>query len=110
MMSVIDVTADAPAHGTPRHHVRQVMLVPREPRDADRGRHAVSRDLHRRMALVLVRDHGGDGPRLRRVTRRKRTAAFEELAAIDTIDWSFASRDPLQRAFDDSAVDKRLEA
>src|SRR6185369_11203547 len=105
MMSAINVATDPPTQRTPRHNVRQVMLVSRKPGHADRGRNPISSDLHRRAIFVLVGDNSRDGPRLCSVTGRKRTAAIEELAAFAAIQRSSPLRNSFQSAFDNNAVD-----
>src|ERR1043166_98176 len=84
------------------------MLVSGEPRHANSARHPIRRDLHQRTIFVFVCDPGRDGPRLRRVTRRKRTASVEELTALTTVQRTPTSRNSFQGAFHDKAVDHRL--
>src|ERR1044072_8237591 len=101
MMSAADITSNPETQRAPGKNVRQVMLVTRKPRDAHRGRKSVSRDLHRGTILVLMRDDGRHGPRLRAVTRRKRTAAIEELTPLTPVQRTRTFRHALQNIRND---------
>src|SRR5690242_14799198 len=108
MMRAVNITANPPAQRTPHNDIRQVMLVPREPRDAHCGCDSIRGDLHRGTILVFMRDDARDGPRLCAVTRRKRAATVKELTALAAIQRSRALRHALQNPLNDDAIDYRF--
>src|SRR5689334_20655162 len=105
MMRAVNITANPPAQRTPHNDVRQVMLVPRKPRDAHCRRDSIRGDLHRGTILVFMRDDARDGPRLCAVSRGKRAATVKELTALAAIQRSRTFGDTLQSTADDHAVD-----
>src|ERR1051326_253096 len=108
MPSVVNVATNPPTQRTAGDHVRQVMLVSREPRDTDRGRDSVRRELHGATIVILIRDHRCDCPRLGRVSGRKRTAAVEKFTTFATVERPPPLRNAFEHTFDDETVNHRF--
>src|SRR6185369_9193979 len=105
MMCVVDKLADAETQSTAGEHIRNIMLVSRESRHANRTRNSIRGDLHGGSIFVFVSDDSCDRPCLRAVTGRKRAAAIEELTSFMTVQWSSALRDALECSFHNNTVD-----
>src|SRR6185503_15199243 len=74
MMCVVDKLADAETQSTAGEHIRNIVLVSRESRHANRTRNSIRGDLHGGSIFVFVSDDSCDRPCLRAVTGRKRAA------------------------------------
>src|ERR1044072_298063 len=84
------------------------MLMPRKPGDTHSRRRSVRRYLHRPTIPVLIRNHSGDGPSLRTLSRRERASTVKELTALSPVRRTRALSYLLQGTFNNHTINKRL--
>src|ERR1051325_3551041 len=108
MTCVENKFTDSKTHSTSHDHVGKIMLVSRESRDAYGAGNSIRSYLHGASMFVFVGDDGCDCPCLRAVTGRERAAAVKKFTTLNTVEWSRALRDFLERAFHNHAIDQRF--
>ncbi|MDX6447155.1 MAG: hypothetical protein QOH71_4229 [Blastocatellia bacterium] len=109
-MRVIDVPPNAIPHRAANQNIREVMILPREARDADRAGNSVSHHLHQPTVMVFVRYHGCQRPGFDAVSGWKGRSAVKEVTAIFAGERPTALSDFFKRRYHQRAVNQRFSA